>query len=186
MYHEIEKCPKCGERLYIDGYPPNQELRCLACGFRTSGRGQNCRVCGKEFIARKEQLKRTVVCCSISCAMQWQYETGRKKTGGYFKLARKECAWCGVLFKPRLGVQRFCSVKCAMSERMNRVKKLTPWLTRACFICGSGFKIKKSQVDAGHGLLCSSHCRNVYAAWVTNQKRWGTDFLRNNLRARAV
>lgn len=178
-YEEIGKCPRCRTRLIFDNLP--QELYCLACGFRTTGRKQVCRVCGHDFIARIGQLSQPVVCCSKSCALRWQYELQRQHDGPYrlslkqrgkgTKLPLKECAWCGVSFWPRLSVQVFCSVKCAVSERMSQVKKQTPWVSRVCPICGNEFKVKRSQVDAGHGLLCSLRCRGIKGARAVNQKK---------------
>lgn len=178
QWEEISKCPKCGAKLYRE----YGELVCIVCGFRTLGRKQVCRVCEKEFTARKEQLKRPIVCCSISCALRWQYECERqggkynlplRKRQGHNKLPLTECVWCSILFKPRLSVQRFCSVKCAVSERMNRIKATTLWITQTCFVCNKEFKVKKSQVDAGHGIVCSLKCRGVLGAYVANLNRWG-------------
>jgi hypothetical protein len=140
-----------------------KELYCLSCSFRTTGRKQICRVCRREFIARASQLHSNVVCCSKSCAIRWRYEIDRMNNRAR-KLPRKECTWCHSLFKPRLRIQQFCSVQCASNSRGNEIKQKTPWVMRICPVCEQKFKVKKSQVDAGHGLLCSLRCRGIYGA----------------------
>jgi len=134
-----------------------------------------CLNCGKKFIVNTSGVYRKY--CSHVCSIKHKI-----KTGHCLKRAQKPCIQCGkpIIERPsKVKRRKFCSYKCSVEARKNRIK-------RECPTCKSEFITKPSQIINGKGIYCSHRCwcksRNEVAMVTIHCENCGKEFkmLRSN------
>ena len=110
---------------------------------------QTCRICGKEFKPKPNELF-----CSPECRRE---NRNRKQRERYKKPVEVKCAHCGKVFEAK-GKRAYCSDKCrdaAYTYRLNAERK-KPEIAVKCKQCGKEFETRYP-----HALYCSDECRKV-------------------------
>jgi hypothetical protein len=103
---------------------------------------KTCRTCKNTFHPRKADR----VYCSMACYL-----------GDVTKHKQRNCAQCGISYKPYRGINsyksKYCSVACSAEARINQQEK-------KCRECGKSFLFKPSQSNhyRGAGKYCSRDC----------------------------
>lgn len=149
-----------------------------------------CKVCGKEFIPKK-QTGRNPVICSKKCKYIWRNTLSEKRSkitaicaycGKEFKVTRKhsiycsmdcyrktqakvkgtqkECPACGKMFEPHNKKQKYCSKECFLLA--NKLKSLVC----ICKKCGKEFIPKRNR----NASFCSNKCISQYYAKIRKKQ----------------
>lgn len=69
-----------------------------------------------------------------------------------------KCKYCGEEFKPKQGVEKFCSRECWGKSRRVKTVKIK------CPTCGDEFEIKPYLIKEGVKRFCSKKCYTKYRA----------------------
>jgi len=95
--------------------------------------------------------------CNQTCFGNWHSESMRGENHPRFYLKEIPCDHCGNSFKPSLGTQRFCSVKCANTARETRISLV-------CDACKTEYSVQVGEAkwaeDRGYvHKFCSKKCQ---------------------------
>lgn len=125
---------------------------------------RSCVVCGKEFVPHA--IKKT---CSPECSAIYEKIYRKKYYAEHDGLTRSRrrkdplppvgCAYCGKVFTPTHGHQRYCSKECSYRQYLARQREANvERLTLKCVYCGHEFLAQRTTRK-----YCSVKCRTAFS-----------------------
>lgn len=157
---KVEKiCLYCGKKFMscID----RQKCCSYDCQWRNRQEAKpriiNCKMCGKEVMAKKSTRKY----CSGLCAKKFHYK--HKRIPHY-----RECLECGKRIRvspSRLKYNNYCSKECHLNNMKKNAGK------EICQVCGKEYLCSKSQKKLRGRKTCSKECQSILITSLA-KKRW--------------
>lgn len=142
------RCRQCGERFWSSRIDkPYCSAYC-----RQQPRRATCKWCGREFRRTTARRFCTQDCARAHFVARW-HET-HPNNGSMRQLPDRNCARCGVFFRPSCRDHRHCSQACGWAGAWRTSRR--QWGDRPCSFCGEVFRPL-----ARNGEYCSRRCRDL-------------------------
>lgn len=112
---------------------------------------QTCKICGKEFNPKPNELF-----CSPECRRE---NRNRKQRERYKKPVEVKCAHCGKIFETKTTAKKYCSDRCRETSYWKRraAEYAKPSAKMHCEECGKEFEPRLSTQR-----YCSPQCAEIY------------------------